>query len=175
MHAEPSLTRHRPEVSRDDSPALPAGCRALTAAGPQTETVLVAERNDFVVTGLRELLGGLFSNVFVVSDAPSLLKGAVSLRPTMVVMDMSTVNGAATACIRQIREDSQSAVIVLTLHDAPSVAKELLEAGADGVVSKHRLAVDLLTAVDTVLEGGRYVSSSIALRSLGVSPKARNL
>ncbi len=146
----------------------------MTSTGQQTETVLVAERNDFVVTGLRELLGGLFTNVFVVSDAPSLLKGAIRLRPTMVVMDMSTVNGDATACIRRIREDSQSAVIVLTLHDAPSVAKELLEAGADGVVLKHRLAIDLLTAVDTVLEGGRYVSSGIALRSLGLSPSAPN-
>ncbi len=144
----------------------------MTGAGLQTETVLVAERNDFIVTGLRELLGGLFTNVFFVSDASSLLKGAIRLRPTMVVMDMSTVNGDATACIRQIREDSQSAVIVLTLHDAPSVAKELLEAGADGVVLKHRLAIDLLTAVDTVLEGGRFVSSGIALRSLGLPPKS---
>jgi DNA-binding NarL/FixJ family response regulator len=146
----------------------------LSAAGLQAETVLVAERNDFVVTGVRELLSGLFSNVFVVSDAPSLLKGAVRLRPTMVVMDMSTVNGCANACIRQIREDSRSAVIVLTLHDAPSVAKELLEAGADGVVLKHRLAIDLLTAVDTVLEGGRFVSSGIALRSLGLPPRTQN-
>ena len=133
----------------------------------QTESVLLAERNEFVVGGLRELLGGLFEKVFVVSDVRSLQDAAARLRPNVIVMDLATVDGAAPGLIRQLRADAQPIVIVLTQHDAPNVAKTLLDAGADGVVLKHRLAIELLTAIDTVLEHGRYVSSGIALKSLG--------
>ena len=133
----------------------------------QTESVLLAERNDFVVGGLRGLLSGLFQRVFVVSDARSLQEAAARLRPDVIVMDLATVDGDAAGLIRQIRADARPAVIVLTMHDAPNVAKGLLDAGADGVVLKQRLAIELLTAIDTVLEHGRYVSSGIALKSLG--------
>jgi len=139
----------------------------LTDAAVQPDTVLLAERNDFVVAGLRELLGGVFTNVFVVSDAHSLLAGAARLRPSVIVADLATLGGDAAAAIRGLRADAHAPVIVLTQHDAPDVAKQLLDAGADGVVLKHRLAIDLLAAVDTVLERGRYVSSGIALKSLG--------
>jgi len=139
----------------------------LTDSAVQPDTVLLAERNDFVVAGLRELLGGVFTNVFVVSDAHSLLAGAARLRPSVIVMDLATVGGDVTAVVRGLRGDAHLPVIVLTQHDAPEVAKQLLDAGADGVVLKHRLAIDLLAAVDTVLEHGRFVSSGIALKSLG--------
>jgi len=139
----------------------------LIDSATQTESVLLAERNEFVVGGLRELLGGLFEKVFVVSDVRSLQDAAARLRPNVIVMDLATVDGAAPGLIRQLRVDARPIVIVLTQHDAPNVAKTLLDAGADGVVLKHRLAIELLTAIDTVLEHGRYVSSGIALKSLG--------
>lgn len=132
-----------------------------------TQTVLLAERNDFVVAGIRELLSGVFTNVFVVSDANSLLEGAVRLQPNVIVMDLATVDGDAAGLIRRVRADARVMVIVLTLHDAPDFARQLLDAGADGVVLKQRLAIELLGAIDTVLDHGRYVSSGIALKSLG--------
>jgi len=142
----------------------------LTEAAASTESVLLAERNDFVVAGVREMLEGLFTNVFVVSDAHSLIEGAARIRPGVIVMDLATVDRDAAGLIRRLRSGASPAVIVLTLHDAPDVAKDLLDAGADGVVLKHRLAIELLAAVDTVLEHGRYVSSGIALKSLGSTP-----
>ena len=119
------------------------------------------------MAGVREMLEGLFTNVFVVSDTHSLVEGAARLGPGVIVMDLATVDGDAAGLIRRLRSGASPAMIVLTQHDAPDVAKELLDAGADGVVLKHRLAIELLVAVDTVLEHGRYVSSGIALRSLG--------
>jgi len=135
----------------------------------QTDSVLLAERNDFLIEGIRDLLCTVFSNVFVVSDARSLREGAARLHPSMVVMDVSIAEGDAATFVRGVRAEANAAVIVLTVHDAPDLAKQLLDAGADGIVLKHRLAIDLLSAVDTILERGRYVSSGIALKSLGSS------
>ena len=50
-------------------------------------------------------------------------------------------------------------VLLLTVHDEPTVASAALAAGADGVVLTRAIARDLLEAVDTVLSGRRYTSS----------------
>ena len=50
-----------------------------------------------------------------------------------------------------------SKIIVLSVHDEPTVVQAALEAGASGFVLKRAIATDLLNAVDAVLAGGRYV------------------
>jgi two-component system secretion response regulator SsrB len=56
-------------------------------------------------------------------------------------------------------------LVVLSVHDQPSVCRSALEAGADAFVLKRAIATDLLPAIDAVQAGQRYVSPG-ALESL---------
>ena len=48
-------------------------------------------------------------------------------------------------------------MLLLSVHDEPSVLRSAVAAGADGIVLKRAIATDLLPAVDAVLAGRRYV------------------
>ena len=43
-------------------------------------------------------------------------------------------------------------MIVLSVHDEPSVRRAAVEAGADAFVLKRAIATDLLTAIETLIE-----------------------
>ena len=55
----------------------------------------------------------------------------------------------------------QLKLIVLSVHDEPSVCRSALEAGADAFVLKRAIATDLLPAIDAVQAGRSYVSPDI--------------
>jgi DNA-binding NarL/FixJ family response regulator len=61
--------------------------------------------------------------------------------------------------VRNLRERAPDAkVLLLSVHDEPTIARSAAAAGADGVVLKRAIATELLHAVDIVLAGQRYVA-----------------
>lgn len=121
--------------------------------------VLVADRHHALAEGVRDLLATAFDCVFAVGDRASLLEGAERLEPRVVVIDLKFAQGDLAAALAEIaRRSPGSKVIVLTVHDEPSVARAARRAGAHGVVLKRGIATDLLPAVDEVLAGREYLS-----------------
>jgi DNA-binding NarL/FixJ family response regulator len=128
-----------------------------------TNCVLLADRHHALSEGVRALLGTTFAGVFTVADEASLMEGAARIRPTVVVVDLSLAGGDIVAFLSALRRQAPGAkVLLLSVHDEPTVASAALAAGADGVVLKRAIATDLLEAVDAVLAGKRYTSSAAA-------------
>jgi len=127
------------------------------------DCVLLADRHHELSEGVRGLLGTMFAGVFMVADETSLMEGAARIRPTVVVVDLSLAGGDVGGFLRTLRERAPAVkVLLLTVHDEPTVASAALAAGADGVVLTRAIATDLLEAVDAVLVGKRYTSSGVA-------------
>ncbi len=83
------------------------------------------------------------------------------LRPAVVVVDLSLGAGDVVGLMRELRARAPGAkVLLLSVHDEPSILRSAVAAGADGVVLKRAIATDLLLAVDEVLAGRRFVSIS---------------
>jgi two-component system secretion response regulator SsrB len=123
--------------------------------------VLLADRHHGLSEGVRGLLATTFAGVFTVTDEASLMEGAARIRPTVVVVDLSLAEGDMVGFLQALRRQAPAAkVLLLTVHDEPTVASAALAAGADGVVLKRAIATDLLAAVDAVLAGRRYTSPS---------------
>lgn len=121
--------------------------------------VLLGERHHDLGDGVRGLLESSFNAVFMVADVSSLLEGASRLQPTAVVVDLALAGGDLPGLLNEIRVRSPAAkLLLLSVHDEDTVAMDALAAGADGVVVKHRIASELLPAVDAILAGYRYVS-----------------
>jgi two-component system secretion response regulator SsrB len=119
--------------------------------------VLLAERHHGLSEGVRGLLETMFEVVVMVADQPSLFESAERLAPALVVVDLSLARGQDRGWLGRLRARCpDTRVIVLSIHDEPSVQREAVKAGVEGFVLKRAIATDLLPAVEAVLAGRHY-------------------
>lgn len=137
---------------------------APTPGGPRIR-VLLADDHSVVRLGLRALLGGA-PDIEVVGEATNgaeAVERVQSLRPDVVVMDVSMAGMDGVAATRELtRLQSSTRVLVLTMHDEEAYLVPLLEAGALGYVVKSAASATLLGAVRTVAQGRRFVRPEAA-------------
>ena len=98
-----------------------------------------------------------------VSDGVEAIHQAEELHPDLIVLDIGLpkLNGIEAA--RQIRKLSPgSKIIFLTQESSAGVIQEALRLGPVGYVVKTFARSKLLTAVDAVLQGKRFVSCGLA-------------
>jgi two-component system secretion response regulator SsrB len=113
--------------------------------------VLLADRHQDLVEGVRGLLETAFSTVVMVADEASLLEGVSRMRPDVAVVDLSLAKDSGLGWLREIRRRSpELKLIVLSVHDEESVRGAAMEAGADAVVLKRAIATDLLPTIARV-------------------------
>ena len=118
----------------------------------QAQCVLLADRHQGLTEGVRGLLESLFGTVVMVADSPSLLESARRLQPDLAVVDLSLTRGSALRWLRDLRERCPNLkVVVLSVHDEPSVRRAVTAAGADGLVLKRSLVTDLLPTIESLL------------------------
>jgi DNA-binding NarL/FixJ family response regulator len=94
-------------------------------------------------------------------DGLEAIQKAVELKPELILLDIGlpTLNGLEAA--RQIRKlVPESKVIFLTQESSADVLQEALRIGAWGYVVKLGAETELLTAVEAVISGKRFVSST---------------
>jgi DNA-binding NarL/FixJ family response regulator len=112
---------------------------------------------------VRGLLETEFDTVFMVADEASLLEGAGRLKPVTVIVDLSLSSGDMDGLLERVRMRSPaSKVVMLTVHDEPTVAQAALGAGADAVIVKRSLSTDLHPALDALREGKKYLSPGLS-------------
>jgi DNA-binding NarL/FixJ family response regulator len=94
-----------------------------------------------------------------VADGLEAVQKAELLEPDLVLLDIGlrTLNGIEAA--RQIRKLApESKIIFLSQESSCEVVQEALNLGACGYVVKTSAAIDLLNAVEAVLEDRQFVS-----------------
>ncbi len=125
--------------------------------------VLLAGRHHGLSEGIRALLETTFDKVFMVANQDALLEGAQRLGPELIVMDLALARGDAASLLYELKRRAPRAkLLMLSVHDEPAATSAIVAAGADGVVFTRAIATDLLSAVDSVCAGGRFVSASPA-------------
>jgi len=102
----------------------------------------------------------------VVGEASDGLDGVhktAELKPDLILLDIGlpTLNGIVAA--RQIRRFSpESKIIFVSQESSPDIVQEALDLGARDYVVKTRAAIDVLPAVEAVLEGRHFVSDGLS-------------
>jgi two-component system secretion response regulator SsrB len=124
--------------------------------------VLLADRHHGLTEGVRGLLETAFGTVVMVADEKSLLEGAARLHPDVAVVDLSLARDQSLDWLRALRERSPGLkVVVLSVHDEPSIRRAAMQAGADAFVLKRAIATDLLPAVESVRSGGATPDAAV--------------
>ena len=97
-----------------------------------------------------------------VSDGSAAVQNAADLKPDLIVLDIGLpkLNGIEAA--RGMRHlFPTSTIVFLSLNNDPDVVRAALSTGALGYVHKTDVQRDLLPAIEAVLQGRQFVSSSI--------------
>jgi DNA-binding NarL/FixJ family response regulator len=124
--------------------------------------VLLADSHLNVLGGVHGLLDGLFETVLMVADERSLMEAVATFRPELVVVDLSLPGeGEANIARRLLERHPDTRLIVLSVHDEPTVVEQMMMAGVAGFVLKRRAATDLIPAIKEVLGGGTYICSAV--------------
>ena len=125
-------------------------------------TVLLADDHVVFTDGIVRLFQGRFDVVGTVSDGTMLMEAAKRLRPDVIVMDISMPKLSGVEALRQLKTgNDQAKVIFLTMHAEARLAAEVLRLGAKAFVVKEASGVELMNAVEAVLQGHTYLSSSL--------------
>ncbi len=125
-------------------------------------SVILADRHQNVMEGIRGLLETMFDHVVMVADEESLLETIERLRPDLVVIDLSFPISQEPNVVRWLRKyDPGLRFILLSIHDEQSVLAQCMVSGASGFVLKRSIATDLIPATTEVLQGRTYVSPSL--------------
>jgi DNA-binding NarL/FixJ family response regulator len=96
------------------------------------------------------------------SDGVEAVQKAEELRPDLILLDISLpkLNGIEAAR-RILQLSPNSKIVFLSVDDSQDVVQVALGTGALGYVDKAHAVSELLPAVDAVLRGTQFVSSTL--------------
>jgi len=125
--------------------------------------VLLADDHALLLEAFEKLLIDEFDVVGAVSDGRALVAAVATLRPDVVVVDVSMplLNGIdATRQIKQAQPETR--IIILTMNEDPDLAAEAFRAGASGYLLKRSAASELGTAIREVMKRRSYITPLVA-------------
>lgn len=124
--------------------------------------IILADKHSNVLAGIRRLLEDEVETVLMVTDEISLNHALETHSPDVVVADLSlhTLSGTHIAWLLK-KKFPEIKVIILSSHDEKSVIDDVMAAGVEGFVLKHRAVIDLIPAIRGVLQGNKYISPQL--------------
>jgi len=127
--------------------------------------IVLADDHRIFRKGLKSLLSER-ENIEVLAEADNgdeALEAARKYKPEIVLMDIAMPKMDGIEATRQIRERlPDTEVVILSMHAKKAYIDQVLKAGAKGYVLKDSDEENLLSAINTVHNGGYYLDSPIA-------------
>lgn len=128
-------------------------------------SVLLIDDHKLIRVGIRKILEES-AGITVAGEAESGEEGlrlAREHKPDVVLLDVNMPGIGGIEALRKLKAyDPQVRVIVVSVHAEEPMPSKMLEAGADGYMSKNRAADEVLAAVQKVSQGERYLTADIA-------------
>jgi DNA-binding NarL/FixJ family response regulator len=124
--------------------------------------VILGDKHQSALEGIRGLLESVFSGVVMVADQPSLFEAIDKIAPEYVIVDMSLLAlDQQQSSFKLNKRFYGTKCIILAVNDDPSLVEYVIKAGARAFVLKQYAATDLFEAIEVVEKGGVYISPAI--------------
>ena len=142
--------------------------------------IFIVDDHPLVRDGLSLMLGTERDLVIcgAAASAQETLKQLEKLKPDLMILDLTLVDGLAFELIKTIKERHPGIrMLVVSAFEERLYAERALRCGAQGYVNKRECEAKLLEAIRTVLAGQRHVSDEVLQRLVnqaldGVQPDA---
>lgn len=148
---------------------------SATADTASPASVVIVEDHSLIRDGLRMLLA-LERNFRLVGEAGSLAEArrvVAGQQPDIVMLDVGLPDGDGIELAGELLQARQELRILILTGDLGSeTVARALAVGAHGYVHKQHNADELFAALNTLRNGGRYVSESVAASFVASRPAA---
>ena len=130
------------------------------------KTALIIDDHPMIHIGCSEMLREMgFAEVLKASSMGEGLTEATAQQPCLTVLDLGLPDANGLDAIGPLKEAaSRLKILVFSMNDRPVFAERVLEAGADGFLSKNAAPARFREAVRTVLAGDIYLEHEIAIK-----------
>jgi len=127
--------------------------------------VFIADDHSIVRKGFRQIIEET-PNMSVIGEAGSgdeVLTKARTENWDILVLDLSMPGRGGLDVLQELHAmKPRMPILVLSMHPEDQYAVRTLKAGASGYVNKESAVEELVTAIQKVVDGGRYVSPEFA-------------
>jgi DNA-binding NarL/FixJ family response regulator len=127
--------------------------------------IVIAEDQTIVRKGLRSLLESE-ENIEIVAEAGDGLETIRCVEqhaPDLVLLDLAMPKMSGLSAIKDIKERfKDTRILVLTFHTSEEYILEAFGNGADGYCLKNDTHRELVTAINSLLDGKTYISPSVS-------------
>ena len=138
-------------------------------------TIVLVEDHNLVRAGLKHLIQD-DKTLKLVGEASDGIEAVVlveRLRPRILLLDLMIPRLHGLEVIRQVKKLRGTSTIVISMHADEPYVIEAFRNGACGYVLKDSTPAELITAIKTVISGGRYLSPTVS--DLTLSAYVRNI
>jgi DNA-binding NarL/FixJ family response regulator len=128
-------------------------------------SVAIADDDAVFSDGVRFLLtqSGRFACVAMCASGEEALHRLPPLQPRVVLMDIQMPGMSGPECVARLKEHlPDTEIMMLTVFEEYDRVYEALAAGATGYLLKRTVPVELLGAIEDLLNGGSPMSGAIA-------------
>lgn len=126
--------------------------------------VIIVDDHQLILDGLRNIFADIPATNIIAEahNGEQALKLIDSLQPDLVMMDvdMPVMNGLE-ACLQLRKSNPRVKVIILTMHDEPSLIRRIMEIGADAYLIKNSDQEKLRSAIEKVIAGEKVFDEEL--------------
>ena len=127
--------------------------------------ILIGDDHAVIRKGLRQILLERYPSAIIeeANDAEGLISKAIDGKFDVIISDLSMPGRSGLDVLSYIKQNFPDLpVLILSSYPEDQYAIRTLKAGASGYLSKETAPEELVKAVERVLQGRKYISSSIA-------------
>jgi two-component system invasion response regulator UvrY len=127
--------------------------------------VLLVDDHELVRTGIESLLNasGNISVIGIAKCGEEAVEVIDKVSPDVVLMDINMPGiGGIEACRRLLQHHPNLKIIALSvLNDGP-IPQQILNMGVKGFITKSSTVIEMVSAIQRVMEGKRFLCSDVA-------------
>ena len=132
--------------------------------------ILLIDDHEIIRQGLKRILSLQFPSATIeeVSDAEEAMLKIVDSKFDIVICDLTMPGRSGLDVVNQVKQvNPKLPVLIYSMHPEAEYAIRVLKAGAAGYLHKASGSVDLINAIQRVLQGRKYISPEIAEKLAG--------
>ncbi|MGZ8899672.1 MAG: response regulator [Limisphaerales bacterium] len=143
----------------------------MTSSG--TIRIALVEDHKLVREGLKALLKNepSFELVGEASDGLQAVEIVEKEKPDVLLLDLRIPRLHGIEVLRQIRDQTETRVVVVSMHSDEPYVVEALKNGVSGYVLKDCPPAELILAIRTAASGGQYLCESLRQKAISATLK----